>query len=190
MGDIKKAVRWITKIAMDDTHGYDQAKRNGPDYDCSSLVATALNRSGFNIPVTSFTGNLFNRLNNLGFKVVTAPFKAGDIHLTPYKHCAMSIDEHRIVQATINEKGKTTGGTTGDQTGKEIGIFEYYDYPWTYHLRYDPKELHNSFLIDVAMDVIRGKYGNGSERKKKLERQGYNYTEVQSMVNYILGEMD
>lgn len=189
MGDIKKAVKWMIKIAMDDTHGYDQSKRNGPDYDCSSLVSTALYKSGFNIPVTSYTGNLLPRLLSVGFKEVKPPYKAGDIHLTPYRHVCMQIDDHRIVQASINELGTISGGKTGDQTGKEIAISEYYEYPWKYHLRYTPKELVNSALIDVAMDVIRGKYGNGADRKKKLEKAGFDYAEVQKTVNQILGEL-
>lgn len=41
-------------------------------------------------------------------------------------------------------------------------------------------------LEAVARDVIRGKYGNGAERKKKLTAAGYNYTEVQTIVNRIL----
>ena len=39
---------------------------------------------------------------------------------------------------------------------------------------------------EVALEVIRGKYGNGSERKKKLAAAGYNYTTVQAEVNRIL----
>ena len=39
---------------------------------------------------------------------------------------------------------------------------------------------------EVALEVIRGKYGNGSERRKKLTAAGYNYTTVQAEVNRIL----
>lgn len=38
----------------------------------------------------------------------------------------------------------------------------------------------------IANKVIRGEYGNGAERKQRLERDGYNYTEVQKLVNQIL----
>ena len=47
MGDIKKALKFMVDTANDNTHGYDQAKRNSPDYDCSSLLGTALNKAGF-----------------------------------------------------------------------------------------------------------------------------------------------
>lgn len=41
-------------------------------------------------------------------------------------------------------------------------------------------------LRKIANEVIGGKYGNGADRKKKLEDLGYNYKEVQSLVNRIL----
>lgn len=39
----------------------------------------------------------------------------------------------------------------------------------------------------VAKEVIDGKWGNGDERKKKLEAAGYNYRTVQDKVNELLG---
>ena len=42
-------------------------------------------------------------------------------------------------------------------------------------------------VTEVAKDVISGKYGNGNARKKKLESEGYNYNEVQTMVDKLLG---
>ena len=41
-------------------------------------------------------------------------------------------------------------------------------------------------ITDVAKKVINGYYGNGAERKKKLEADGYNYKEVQVEVNRLL----
>ena len=42
-------------------------------------------------------------------------------------------------------------------------------------------------ITEVAKDVINGKYGNGDERKKKLEAKGYDYDTVQAKVNQLLG---
>lgn len=39
----------------------------------------------------------------------------------------------------------------------------------------------------IADEVIAGKWGNGAERKQKLEAAGYNYNEVQAAVNKKLG---
>lgn len=41
-------------------------------------------------------------------------------------------------------------------------------------------------LTQVAKDVINGKYGNGKERIDKLTKAGYNYEEVQKVVNSLL----
>lgn len=38
----------------------------------------------------------------------------------------------------------------------------------------------------IAREVIKGLWGNGSERKARLEAAGYNYKEVQSKVNALL----
>lgn len=36
---------------------------------------------------------------------------------------------------------------------------------------------------EIAKEVIQGKWGNGADRKKKLEAAGYNYAQVQAAVN-------
>ena len=41
-------------------------------------------------------------------------------------------------------------------------------------------------LTSIAKDVIKGKYGNGEERKKKLAEAGYDYRAVQDKVNELL----
>ena len=39
---------------------------------------------------------------------------------------------------------------------------------------------------DLATKVIKGNYGNGAARKKALEEAGYDYTQIQGMVNKVL----
>lgn len=41
-------------------------------------------------------------------------------------------------------------------------------------------------VTEIAKEVIRGKWGNGADRKKRLEAAGYNYKEVQKKVNELL----
>lgn len=45
---------------------------------------------------------------------------------------------------------------------------------------------NTSDLMQVAKDVIKGKYGNGKERIDNLTKEGYNYKEVQRVVNSLL----
>lgn len=187
MASIRAAVDIIKKIANDDSHGYDQEKRNSPDYDCSSLVATALWEAGFRVSPYSWTGNLQMQLRACGFTDCKPPWKAGDIHLNEKHHVCMSINEAQIAQASINEKGTATGGKTGDQTGKEIYIRDYYEYRygWDVHLRYEGVAIKKS-TAEVANEVISGKWGNGEDRYTALKNAGYNPNEIQAAVNRIL----
>ena len=141
MGKIDKAVKTAINIANDNSHGYDQTHRNGPDYDCSSFIAYCLNKAGFQVSLSSWTGNLRKQLLACGFKSihVNSTRKRGDIFLTEGKHVVMCTSAHEIVHASINEFGKTIGGKTGDQNGKEICERTFYtpDYGWDYHLRYN-----------------------------------------------------
>lgn len=43
-------------------------------------------------------------------------------------------------------------------------------------------------IDEVAREVIRGEWGNGNERKKRLTDAGYKYIEVQVAVNKLLGK--
>ena len=41
-------------------------------------------------------------------------------------------------------------------------------------------------IYEVAQEVINGKWGNGADRRVRLEAAGYNYSEVQAEVNAIV----
>lgn len=48
-----------------------------------------------------------------------------------------------------------------------------------------PKPLNKS-VDTIAKEVIKGLWGNGDERKKRLTDAGYNYNDVQARVNQLL----
>ena len=58
--------------------------------------------------------------------------------------------------------------------------------------KYDTSEVQADTSEDakraVALDVILGKYGNGTVRQQNLEAKGYDYREIQKLVNKILKE--
>ena len=147
MKEIEKAVAWAAAIANDDSHGYDQGSRWGPDYDCSSLVISAWKQAGVPLQCT-YTGNMRQDMLARGFTDVTAQINlptgaglmAGDVLLHETQHTALYIGNGRIVNAGGNEHGGVTGGTTGDQTGREIRVMNYYNHPWQCVLRYREKE--------------------------------------------------
>ena len=49
-----------------------------------------------------------------------------------------------------------------------------------------PAPINKKSVLEIAKEVIRGAWVNGSTRKKKLEEAGYNYEEVQQKVNELL----
>lgn len=147
------AIKWALQIASDDSHGYDQGGRWGPDYDCSSLVISAYENAG--VPVktngASTTRDMRKVFLRTGFSVIsnfnTGSYEnllPGDVLLKDGSHTAMYIGNGQIVHASINEYGKILGGRTGDQTGKEIFVRSYYSHPWSVALRYTSDEESDS----------------------------------------------
>ncbi len=145
MNIIEKAIAWALGIASDPAHGYDQTKRWGPDYDCSSLVIQAFKEAGLPLTAT-YTGNMRYNFTRHGFVDAAtlgvielnmgAGLKRGDVLLNDRNHTAIYLGDGNIVQASVNEHGGITGGQSGDQTGREIHVRSYYNYPWDVVLRY------------------------------------------------------
>lgn len=154
---IEKAIQWAVGIANDPSHGYDQIHRWGPDYDCSSLVISAYRAAGLELKGATYTGNMRAAFIKNGFKSI--PYKKGmslfrgDVLLNEKHHTALYIGDGKIVQASINEKGKITGGKTGDQTGGEIAVRSFYEYKygWDYILRFVAAEPDDTRYIEMEV---------------------------------------
>ena len=73
MGVIEEAVAWAIETANDQSHGYSQADRWGPDYDCSSFVISAFEQAGVSLREAgaSYTGNMRGPMIACGFVDVT-----------------------------------------------------------------------------------------------------------------------
>ena len=129
--------------------GYDQYQRqniyNGGECDCSSLVIWALKQAGFDTGTASYTGNMSSNLTARGWKRIAADLsqaKPGDILLNDTYHTAAVISGYgwnaKVAQASIDERGRATGGQAGDQTGNETNVRDIYTYSrgWSCILRY------------------------------------------------------
>lgn len=154
---IERAV-WLCKAIADGNYGYSQPHRNGSygnepsDFDCSSLVTYCWQSAG--VPVrdkgASTTSNMYKPFIACGFSDVTSKvdlktgkgLRAGDVLLHPYDgergHTEMMLNSTTICGARRDENGKDgwEGSLAGDQTGAEIEYSPYYNFPWTYCLRY------------------------------------------------------
>ena len=138
--NVESAVQWAIGIANDDSHGYDQTNRNGPDYDCSSLVSWAFRNAGFGVSISS-TRNMRANFMAQGFEWISglnnsAEMIRGDILLAEGSHAEIYIGQGQNVGAHYNEFGGIVGGQTGDQSGYEISVTSYYSFPWNGVLRW------------------------------------------------------
>lgn len=191
MRKAENAVAYAEAIARDNSHGYDQVDRWGnPNFDCSGLVITALEQAG--IPAktkgATYTGNMLGACKKAGMQDVTASINLktgagllrGDVLLNKTHHTAFYCGNGQIVDARINENGKATGGKSGDQTGKEIMVHAYYNYPWTNVLRYveDATEtitssISSEIYVVKAGDTLSGiakQYGTTTKALQELNR--------------------
>ena len=146
IGAAESAARWMEALAADNSHGYSQANRWGPNYDCSSSVITAYEQAG--VPVktngATYTGNMRAVFLRCGFKDVTAQVDlntgAGllrsDVLLYHIGgtsgHTAMYVGNGKIAHA----RGQSYGSPASGDQGSEIAVTSYTRSKWQYVLRY------------------------------------------------------
>ena len=131
--------KWMAEIALDDSHGYDQLYRLGQygDYDCSALTIAALEKAGIDTAWAWSTRDMRAALTSTEFEWIPSlsDLQYGDILLAEGHHAAVYLGDGKLVEAWANEFNGAVGGKPGDQTGEEIRIRSYYDYPWSGILR-------------------------------------------------------
>ena len=218
------ATAWMEERAEDRRNGYSQANRWGPDFDCSSFVITAWEQAGVPLKTkgATYTGNMRAVLLELGFKIVTASInmkigeglQRGDILLRDKSpghetdHAAQCVGNGRVVHARSSEGNYQTG----DQSGNEIRVQNYWDYPWDDVFRYqetvddEPGEIIDADFEPVSdgleadgicgprtwetiADMIAGmpQLECVVDEKGKITQMpsGWNVTMLQSFLNYI-----
>ena len=167
---VEMAVQWAIGIANDQSHGYSQGAENatanspytgsreGPDYDCSSLVYHAFNHAGFDIIAawrknpecysryngdqeTGDADTIWADLQTIGgftkysWESVKNDLKRGDILCYPEQHVAIYIGDGKTVEARGVNNPRGGDWRTGDQGG-EIDFYNAQGRNWTEVYRY------------------------------------------------------
>ena len=170
---MEKAIEWAMGIAADKSHGYSQGKENatasrpytgsreGPDYDCSSLIYHALDHAGFPIiaawqknpaywsryngkQLTGDADTIWPDLQKIGgftkysWYAVKDNLKRGDILCDPEHHVAFYVGDGWTVEAKGVQNSQGGDWRTGDQGG-EIDCYSAYGRGWTEVYRYTGK---------------------------------------------------
>ena len=120
-------------------------------------------------------------------RIVSVP-KAGDIVFFKYStnsrrtnHVGIVEDVNGKVIHTIEGNTSTTSNDNGGRVmrRKRTGNIVAYARPlYSEDIKKSDEE--------IAHEVIAGEWGNGADRKKKLESAGYNYEKIRAIVNSIL----
>lgn len=158
MSVIEEACNYMIDLATDNSHGYSQYNRWLPDVDCSSSIILAYEQTGVKKAGATYTGNMRSAFVKCGFEAI--PYKKGmtlirgDVLLNEKYHTCLYLGNKKIVQASCSETGGITG-KTGDQTGREVAIGNFYEYSkgWDYVLRY--KEQEEDIIVNVELRQIQ-----------------------------------
>ena len=201
-----------TAKRIDDINtGYDQSQRwsfnpsrDGKTFvanregDCSSVCLAILKamEPELNMTDPAYTGTFRAKAAAVGATAIgvrgktvaqlRALLQPGDFLLNSTNHVEFWTGS-QLFSASIDERGKISGGQAGDQTGREVRYTGLYVYSrgWDYIIRpkYTAATTSGKSVATLAAEVIAGKYGTGEARKKAL---GAQYAAVQAEVNRIL----
>ncbi len=186
MGVIEDAVAWAIETANDQSHGYSQADRWGPDYDCSSFVISAFEQAGVSLREAgaSYTGNMRGPMIACGFVDVTYAIgldsgyglQPGDVLLNYSAHTCLAIGGGKVANCRTDEGHPQSG----DQSGNEIRIQSYWNFPWNCVLRYKGSQIGSN----VTGPNIPASSGGSSSSRSTL-KQGMRGDDVRDLQNLL-----
>lgn len=180
MGVIEDAVAWAIETANDQSHGYSQADRWGPNYDCSSFVIQAFQQAGVSLREAgaNTTRDMRGPMIACGFVDVTYSIglasgyglQPGDVLLNYSAHTCLAIGGSKVANCRTDEGHPQSG----DQSGNEIRIQSYWNFPWDCVLRYKGSHIGSNVS---GQDTLPG----AAAQPRTVLRRGMMGTDVKDL---------
>ena len=142
---VDRLISEMVNMCNDNSFGYQFAGRGPKDYDCSSSIIHSLKVAGFNVPnnvgdastiiLVTLVDPEWKMVENFGSQKGgnqgADPLKPGDILINAENHAALYVGNNQVAEFSSDYDG-----TSGDSSGDEAHVHDYYSYPWDYALRY------------------------------------------------------
>lgn len=146
---------------------------------CAAFVTVCADKADLkNFPRECGTGEMYNHFNTKQYYLVSSP-QIMDIIWFTYSHVG-------IIYNITPSHYVTIEGNANNQV-----LVQYHPIGAKYIKGFG--RIATSSVTDalqdlelVARKVIAGRYGNQPDRQKRLEAEGYNYAQVQAIVNQML----
>ena len=190
----------VVKTASNEV-GYKEGANNENKYSrelygkaqewCADFVRWILKKVGAEdlFPVSSYVPTVANWYDEKGQYKNSKAYggnytpQAGDLILFDYNRNTTS-DHIGIVEKVEDGKVYTIEGNKDNMVKK--CIYSLSDKDIRAYCTPDYPVEETKSIDELAQEVIDGKWGNGTDRKNKLENAGYNYNEIQNRVNEML----
>lgn len=145
------------------------------------VILLRLGNYGKKLKLETVIHNTSNSSRSIAQKVIEGEFGNGEERVKRLTEAGYDATE---VQEKVNRMMSEEGGESNEDTNTETtkqnsdcrilcGIGESQLY-------------RDNDIETIAAEVIQGDWGNGEERRKRLERAGYDYDAVQARVNDLL----
>lgn len=163
---------------------------------CATFVSAVAVKLGYTdiIPTECGCEKMIEKFKKLGAWVENDAYTPapGDIIFYDWNDtgsgdCKGFADHVGIVEKVSGKTITVIEGNKGDKVARrEIKVNARYIRGYGVPKYAKPKTTTKKSIETIAKEVIADKWGNGADRKAKLEKAGYDYAKVQSKVNELL----
>jgi hypothetical protein len=154
-------------------------------FDCVGLVKSfywgGVGNLKYNSKTDVSANGMYNRAKVKG-NINTIDRKKKGLLVHMDGHMGISAGDGTVYEATVSNNAYKIIRTKLDGRGWE----HWLECPYIEYVKDEPVNNVNKSVDELAREVLDGKWGNGSDRRKRLTAAGYNYTEVQARVNQML----